>query len=78
MRADVTSARVVAQRLSLDAMRLTPSAIVVGLVRRFCDRWRRPLGAADDPRWSNSLFKDWAGAARKLLTQAIDPVTECA
>jgi putative transposase len=69
MHADVNGARVVAQRrsLGLDAKRTTKGAIVADLVRRFCDRWRRPQGAADDPRWTNPLFKDWAVAARKLL-----------
>ncbi len=76
MHADVNGARVVAQRrsLGLDAKRATKGAIVADLVRRFCDRWRRPQGAADDPRWSNPLFKDWAAAARKLLpTQGMVP-----
>jgi putative transposase len=79
MHADVNGARVVAQRrsLGLDAKRVTKGAIVADLARRFCDRWRRPLGATDDPRWTNPLFKDWATVARNLrLTQGGDPCAQ--
>jgi len=77
--ADVNGARVAAQRRSLgsDAKRVTKGAIVADLVRRFRDRWKRPQGAADDPRWTNPLSRDWAVAARKLLpTQGLEPCVQ--
>ena len=67
--ADANAARVIAQRRSLGLDTATPgkAAILAGLVRQFSERWKRPHGGADDPRFSNPYFTDWASAARKSL-----------
>lgn len=68
----VASTRIVAQRrsLGLDPKRVTPGAIVVGLVRRFSNMET----AAGRPATcgSNPLFKDCTAAARKLLPQGLE------
>jgi putative transposase len=66
--ADVTGACAVNARRSRTsgAGSVTPDAILAGLVRRFCERFRQPQGAAADPRFSNPHFAEWAGAARML------------
>lgn len=67
--ADANAASIITGRRSagLDADVRGKAAILAELVRRFCERWRRPLGGADDPRFLNPYFADWANTARNAL-----------
>lgn len=77
--ADVNAGRVITRRRSegLGAATLGKAAILAELVRRFCERWRRPLGGAADPRLTNPYFAEWARVARNALaTQGLAPCAQ--
>lgn len=77
--ADANAGRVITRRRSagLGAATRGKAAILAELVRRFCERWRRPLGGAADPRFSNPHFAEWASAARNALeTQGLAPCAQ--
>ena len=64
---------VVTQTCSLESGAATrgKAAILAELVRRFCERWRRPLGGAADPRLSNPHFAAWAMRNREAICAGV-------
>lgn len=67
--ADANSGRVITRRRfsGLGAATLGKAAILTELVLRSCERWRRPLDGAADPRLTNPYFAEWASVARNAL-----------
>ena len=77
--ADVNAAQNLLRRRSDAAIgdpRRPKQAILSELVRRFAERYHRPLARSPDPRLSNPYFKDWKATVMSSAF-GLNPTSDC-